>query len=98
MQVNDKVSPFKNRSRASIVNDILIYCKSPILQTHIMYKANLSYSTLKIYVDMLVRSGLLEVSFNEELSTRVFSTTNKGLRFLEQTKVLNGLLGVEEAE
>jgi predicted transcriptional regulator len=75
------------------VNDILRYCKSPMLQTHIMYKANLSYSTLKVYLDMLVNADLLKMGVDDESSSRNFTTTPRGLKFLEQTQVLNDLLG-----
>ncbi len=88
-----KSTPFKNRSRAMIVNDVLRYCKTPMLQTRIMYKANLSYSTLKIYLDMLVNSGLLKMGVDEDTSSKMFTTTPRGLKFLEQTQILNDLLG-----
>jgi predicted transcriptional regulator len=58
-----------------------------------MYKANLSYSTLKVYIDMLVNSGLLKMGTDGETSSRIFTTTPRGLKFLEQTQILNDLLG-----
>jgi predicted transcriptional regulator len=64
-----------------------------MLQTRIMYKANLSYSTLKVYLDMLVSSELLKMDKGEGNSSRIFTTTPRGLKFLDQTQILNDLLG-----
>jgi predicted transcriptional regulator len=84
--------PFKNRSRASIITDILEFCRNPILRTHIMNKANLSYATLKNYVNLLVSQGLLAPSVDEKTSARYYATTQRGLLFLEQSRILRDLL------
>jgi predicted transcriptional regulator len=64
-----------------------------MLQTHVMFRANLSYSTLKVYLETLVNAGLLKIEFDEESSSKLYSTTARGLKFQEQAHALNELLG-----
>ena len=91
-----KAQPFKHRSRDAIVLDILEYCIEPTLQTHIMYKANLSYATLKTYIDMLLQSGLLKVESSRKSTTKSFITTEKGREFIEHTRVVENLLSTQK--
>ncbi|MBI5148201.1 hypothetical protein HZA33_00810 [Candidatus Pacearchaeota archaeon] len=53
----------KKRTRIEIIQEILEMVamrKGKIKQTHLMYKANLSYKLLKQYVDELISKGMLE--------------------------------------
>jgi predicted transcriptional regulator len=64
-----------------IAVDILEVAKSGSHKTRIMYQANLSFELLRKYLDYLTRAGLLRAG---EREARVFVTTAKGHRFLEE--------------
>jgi len=55
-----------NRGKIELIGDILSICikNGPVKQTHIMYKANLSYEALKIYLDELVKNNLIQNTSN----------------------------------
>jgi len=53
----------KKRTRVEIIEEILQMVamkRGRIKQTHLMYKANLSYKLLKQYVNELIANGMLE--------------------------------------
>lgn len=53
----------KKRTRVEIIEEILEMVamkRGKIKQTHLMYKANLSYKLLKQYVNELIEKGMLE--------------------------------------
>lgn len=82
----------KHRARYAIVTDILETCRAPALQTHVMYKANLSYEGLKNYLSLLLDSGLLRIEEDRD-STRTYLTTKKGLELLGHSHAIEELLG-----
>lgn len=55
-------------------------------KTAIMYKTNLSYVQAKTYLEMLISTGLLEHGSEE------YTTTPKGLQFLDAFTQLEELL------
>lgn len=57
---------------------ILEIAKGGSAKTRIMYSAFMSYPQLKEYLELLTDQGLLEHNKEE----KVYSTTDKGLRFL----------------
>lgn len=59
-------------------------------KTKIMYKAFLSYAQLKEYLAMLTLNDLLA----HDIEGDKYRTTSKGLRFLETSRLLGGLLEV----
>ncbi|MEO9295620.1 MAG: winged helix-turn-helix domain-containing protein [Nitrososphaera sp.] len=69
----------KYRSRIDIAASILDTAYNGAMKTYIMYKAFLSFSQLKEYLDLLIDAGLLE--YAEE--KRTYNTTEKGKRFLK---------------
>jgi predicted transcriptional regulator len=82
---------FKNRNRLGIVANILTIAKPGALKTHLMYKANLSYTMLRDYLKFLLDNGLLsEASYPEDRVT-LYRTTEKGTRFLESYVALKDL-------
>jgi len=70
----------KRRDRLVIIAEIIGLAKKGISKTHIMFKANLSFSQLNLYLDLLSNTSLLEkISINGKV---VYKATEKGLKFL----------------
>jgi predicted transcriptional regulator len=60
--------------------EIIGIAKKGISKTHIMFKANLSFSQLNQYIELLSNTALLEkISINGKV---VYRATEKGLEFL----------------
>jgi predicted transcriptional regulator len=78
------------RGRFDLMASILTVAKDESKQTRIMYKCNLSYRQLKVYMSFLSNRGLLELDEIERGRSKVrfFKTTDKGLTFLEAYKDL----------
>ena len=90
--VDQKVKTrFKNRNRLGIVANILTIAKTGALKTHLMYKANLSYTMLRDYLKFLLDNGLLSESQYPEDKVTLYRTTDKGVRFLESYVALKDL-------
>lgn len=69
------------RSRQDIVADILELLKEPTVKTRVMYGANLSYSQLQYYIELLEAGGLIQnIGYNKWVSTE------RGRRLLELYK------------
>ena len=72
----------KRRDKLVIMTEIVGIAKNSTSKTHIMLKANLSFSQLNQYISLLLNSGLLErESHNDRLTYRA---TSKGLEFMEK--------------
>ncbi|MHB1908918.1 MAG: winged helix-turn-helix domain-containing protein [Nitrososphaerales archaeon] len=82
---------FKNRNRLGIVANILTIAKTGALKTHLMYKANLSYTMLRDYLKFLRDNDLLSESHYPEDKVTLYRTTEKGNRFLESYLALRDL-------
>jgi predicted transcriptional regulator len=89
------------RSRTEIITQILEivndggssrFGDGGVSKTKIMYKAFLSYNQLKEYLAVLTKSDLL--SYDGQ--TRMFKTTEKGLRFLKAYAQINQLMKEQE--
>ena len=70
-----------NRGKIQIMGDVLALGTSGIRKTHIMYKANLSYEQVHLYLGELIGKRLIQ----QDVSTSdgvVYRTTEKGREFL----------------
>jgi predicted transcriptional regulator len=78
-----------NRSKIEIMSKILKDANGDgATHTKITYSAFLSYSQVKGYLKVLTQNDLLSYDFN----TRIFKTTEKGLRFIEAYNQMEGMM------
>jgi predicted transcriptional regulator len=77
----------KYRSRTELTSNILEAANGGATKTKIMYKAFLSYAQLKEYLVMLIQNDLVVQDIEG-----IYRTTSKGIRFLETSRQLGGLL------
>jgi predicted transcriptional regulator len=78
----------KNRSRTELASNILEAANGGATKTKIMYRAFLSYAQLKEYLAMLTQNGLLA----HDVEGERYRTTSNGIKFLESSRQLGGLL------
>jgi predicted transcriptional regulator len=85
-----------NRGKIQIMGDVLALGTSGIRKTHIMYKANLSYEQVHLYLGELIGKRLIQQDVSPD--GVVYRTTEKGREFLlHYTRVVE-LLEEEEEE
>ncbi|MDQ3969752.1 MAG: winged helix-turn-helix domain-containing protein [Thermoproteota archaeon] len=84
----------RNRSRTELTSNILEAANGGANKTKIMYKAFLSYAQLKEYLAMLTQNGLVA----HDIEGDKYRTTSNGIKFLESSRQLGGLLTVEASE
>lgn len=68
----------KHRSQEDIIADILAIVVNEPKKTHIMYGANLSYSLLRKYLDLLLDAQLIHYRVDE----RTYALTPSGKEYL----------------
>jgi len=83
-------NPRKRRDRLYILAEILDIAKDGSLKTQIMYRANLSFTQLNEYLDLLLSMKL--VGTVEAKEKTVYKTTPKGLQYLQNYKEIIELL------
>ena len=69
-----------NRGKIQIMGDVLALATSGIKKTHIMYRANLSYEQVHIYLGELIGKRLISQDVSSDGVT--YRTTTKGREFL----------------
>lgn len=84
----------KRRDKLSIIAEILEIAKDGTLKTQVMYKANLSFAQLNDYLKFMLKNGLL-IKFRTN-GKDVYTTTEKGVEFLQRHFELTELLTEEE--
>ena len=75
----------RRRGEVQILTDILSVSLGGVKVTHLMYKANLSYSTLHRYLFTMARRGLVS-KVNDSNGTVKYRITEKGKVLLKQLK------------
>jgi predicted transcriptional regulator len=83
-----------NRGKIQIMGDVLALGTSGIKKTHIMYKANLSYEQVHLYLEELIGMRLISQDVNPD--GIVYRTTENGRQFLEYYTRLMELLEEQE--
>jgi predicted transcriptional regulator len=83
----------RRRDRHEIIVEILKTAMNGKVKTHIMYKARLSYAQLNEYLPKLVEKGFLENQTvkRKRHDKKVFKTTLKGVKLLENFESINNL-------
>lgn len=75
----------EKRDRMQIIHDILIAIQKKngrIKPTHLLYKSNLSYQRMNLYLEELIEKGLVAKDFDED--NKYFILTEKGYIFLAE--------------
>ncbi|MEM2506758.1 MAG: winged helix-turn-helix domain-containing protein [Nitrososphaeria archaeon] len=75
----------RRRGEVQILMDILNISLNGVKVTHLMYRANLSYSTLRKYLSTALGKGLI-VNFRDSDGSVVYRTTEKGRLLLGKLK------------
>jgi predicted transcriptional regulator len=78
----------KYRSRTELASNILEAANGGATKTKIMYRAFLSYSQVKEYLAMLTQNGLIA----HDVEGEMYRTTSNGIKFIESSRQLDGLL------
>jgi predicted transcriptional regulator len=90
------------RSRTDIMADILSEVRlapDGLRKTRLMYRCNLSYRQLKIYLKLLVNKRFLSVAIAKvgNMKVEIYKITEEGLSFLEAYNALRDRLGERRA-
>jgi len=80
----------KNRSRYEVIAAILSSCLRMETRTKIMYKAMLSNDQCKLYIQFLLKCGLIREVINSE--KRYYTITESGNKFLVNFEKLKQML------
>jgi len=93
VEAKEKLS-LLHRSRIDIMANVLRAALGGAKKTHIMYKCNLSFRQLQVYLDLLVDRGLLRKVSRSGKSddANLFETTKKGRAFLSAYRNIKVLL------
>ena len=85
-----------NRGKIQIMGDVLALATSGIKKTHIMYKANLSYEQVHLYLSELIGRKLIVQDVSPD--GVMYRTTDKGREFLLYYNRLNEFLEEPQVE
>ncbi len=77
------------RSRHIIISQILSICIAGASKTRIVYQANLNFSTVIPYIDLLTKNGLINVKPGPNI---LYQTTERGMELLEDFKQIQNKL------
>lgn len=84
-----------HRGRMDIIASILASAVGGVRKTSIMYRCNLSFRQLEVYLSFLLDKNLLKMFARRESATsQFFETTRKGMDFLRAYRNLDALMSV----
>lgn len=75
----------EKRGRLEIIHDILLAIQRKngrIKPTHLLYKSNLSYQRMNVYLEELMKKGLVSKDFDDK--NKFYMLTENGYKFLQQ--------------
>lgn len=81
------------RSKNEIIIRILSVCSEGANKTKIVYQANLNFKTVNPYIELLVKSGMIEI---KEGQINIYETTNKGKELLKSFKEIQSSLNTKK--
>jgi predicted transcriptional regulator len=81
----------ERRSKDKIILEVLCICADGENITRIVYRANTNFTTIRAYLDLLIKNGLVEPS---EGSPTLYRTTQKGMQMKGRLKMLHEELEV----
>jgi predicted transcriptional regulator len=81
----------RRRGEVAVLIDLLDVALNDVKVTHLMYRANLSYSTLHKYLSRALDKGLICKVHNGDNAV-VYRTTDEGKLLLEKLKVVKRCL------
>jgi predicted transcriptional regulator len=79
--MNPQPSLQKRRDKLVIMADILQIAQKGALKTQILYKANMSFAQLKLYLNLLTATDMLKKTRRKH--REIYEATPKGLEFLK---------------
>jgi len=82
----------RRRGEVQILIEILSISLKGVKITHLMFKANLSFSNLRKYLSAMSKQGLIRVCNDGGLA--VYSTTEKGKLVLDRLREIEHILRV----
>jgi predicted transcriptional regulator len=81
------------RGREEIIARLLSLCSEGTTKTRLVYDANLNTKTIKPYLELLVKNGMVEI---KEEQNDMYITTDKGEELLECFKKFQAQLTDKE--
>ena len=82
-----------HRGRFDIIANILASSVGGVRKTSIMYKCNLSFRQLEVYLGFLLNKELLKMfTKRESEASQFFETTDRGMNFLRAYQNLDALM------
>ena len=78
----------EKRRKDQIKSQILILCREGASKTMIVYQVNLNFSTVMIYLDLLLKKGFLETISGYPI---IYKTTAEGETALESLRAVDAI-------
>lgn len=91
----EKVVSVGHRGRFDIIANILSISTNGAKKTQLMYRCNMSFKQLEVYLSLCMEKRLLiKRIHNGSKDTTVYEITNKGLSFLHAYHTLKALMAM----
>jgi predicted transcriptional regulator len=95
-QLEIVLSVSHRRGEAQILIELLMICMNGVRLTHLMYRANLGYSTLRKYLLAMTNQGLITKTSTGN-GSRVYYTTQKGRMILKDLNHVKDYLAINSS-